>query len=249
MSSIRRFTAKFAVVTGAANGIGAETARRLHTEGCRLLLVDRDPAVVEVANDLDAGSLVLDIASPSAPDELASTVQHVGPLDVLVNNAGIGGSKPLLDTDEELLQRIVSINLLSVLRVTRALAPHFNKPARIVNVSSTLGMVGYPGTTAYAVAKAGIAQFTRQLAAEWGDRGISVNAVAPGVVETTMTDGHRANPIYLRNFIDPSPLGRAGQPSEIAAAIAFLASSDASFVNAEVLKCDGGWVEARSVRA
>lgn len=249
MSSIRRFTAKFAVVTGAANGIGAETARRLHAEGCRLLLVDRDPVVVEVAGSLDAGSLVLDIASPLAPDELADAVQHVGPLDVLVNNAGIGGSKPLLDTDDELLHRIVSINLLSVLRVTRALAPLFNKPARIVNVSSTLGMVGYPGTTAYAVAKAGIAQFTRQLAAEWGDRGISVNAVAPGVVETTMTAGHRANPIYLRNFIDPSPLGRAGQPSEVAAAIAFLASSDASFVNAEVLKCDGGWVEARSVRA
>lgn len=248
MSINERFKGQFAVITGGAAGIGAETARRLHIEGARLLLVDRDPGVEQLARELQAEFLVQDLSTEAAGEAIARAVGSRAPLDVLVNNAGIGGSRPLVDTDEALMQRLLTINLVAVLRVTRALAPHFNRPARIVNVSSTFGLIGYPGNTAYSVAKAGVAQFTRQLAAEWGDRGISVNAVAPGVVETAMTEAHRRNPAYVKNLIQTSPLRRAGQPAEVAAAIAFLASRDASYVNAEVLKCDGGWVEARSIR-
>jgi 3-oxoacyl-[acyl-carrier protein] reductase len=242
-----RFAGKVAIVTGAADGIGAATAARFAAEGASVLLADRNPGVGERAAAIGGVGFEMNVTAPGAGEALAkAALDAFGRIDILVNNAGIGGSKRLLDSDDALIDAFIDTNLKAVLRITRGVLPHLARPGgRIINVSSTLGLTGWPGTTAYAVAKAGVAQFTRQLAGEVGPEGILVNAVAPGVIETRMTEGHLRNPYYQRTIVEPTPLRRPGQPAEIAAAILFFASDDASFITGQVLAIDGGWLAAR----
>ncbi len=242
-----RFTGRVAIVTGAARGIGAATAARLAAEGAQVLLADQAPEVMAQAEALGGVGLRIDLAARGAGEVVVDTaLDAFGRLDILVNNAGIGGSKPLLESDDDLIDRFIDTNLKAVLRLTRAAIPHLARPGgRIVSVSSTFGIAGYPGTTAYAVAKAGIAQMTRQLAGELAPEGILVNAVAPGVIETAMTEGHLGNDYYRRAVLEPTPLRRAGTPEEVAAVIAFLASADAAYVAGQVIAVDGGWLAAR----
>lgn len=243
-----RFAGQAAIVTGAARGIGAATAARLAQEGAAVLLVDREEEVVARAASLGAAALRLDLTEPDAGDRVvAETRARFGRLDILVNNAGISGSRPLADCDDALLDRIIGTNLTAVLKMTRAALPHLTRPGgRIVNVASVFGIAGYPGSTPYAVAKAGVAQLTRQLAADLAPEGILVNAVAPGLIETAMTRDRLSHDADYRNAIlHPTPQRRAGQPEEVAAAIAFLASADASFISGEVIAVDGGWLTGR----
>ncbi|MDN3567162.1 SDR family NAD(P)-dependent oxidoreductase [Paeniroseomonas aquatica] len=247
MPDPNRFAGKAAIVTGAARGIGAATAARLAADGARVLLADLSPAVMATAAALGATGLTLDLNARGAGEALVqAALEAFGRLDILVNNAGIGGSKPLAESDDELIDRFIDTNLKSVLRVTRAAIPYLARPGgRVISVSSTFGIAGYPGTTAYAVAKAGVAQMTRQMAGELGPEGILVNAVAPGVIETAMTVGHLGSEYYRRAVLEPTPLRRAGQPEEVAAVIAFLASADAAYVSGQVIAVDGGWLAAR----
>jgi NAD(P)-dependent dehydrogenase (short-subunit alcohol dehydrogenase family) len=242
-----RFAGKVAIVTGAARGIGESIADRLTVDGAKVLLVDVIAEVEATARRLGQTALVKNVTDRDAGEAIAAAaLKAYGRIDILVNNAGIGGSKRLLDTDDALIDRFLDTNLASVLRVTRAIVPHLTRPGgRIINISSIFGLTGYPGTTAYAVAKAGVAQFTRQLAGELGPEGILVNAVAPGVIMTPMTQGRQQNALYQRLMVEGTPVERLGLPADIAGPVAFFASEDAAYVTGVVMPVDGGILAAR----
>ncbi|MFO1080237.1 MAG: SDR family oxidoreductase [Reyranellaceae bacterium] len=246
----RRFEARLAIVTGAARGIGAAIARRLLTEGAEVVGVDREPfGEAEFAFAGERWStLACDVTSRADAARLVERVKAFGrPLDFLVNNAGIGGARPLVETEEEDWQRFLDTNLTATYRLCRHMVPLLRRPGgRIVNISSVFGLCAFPGSVAYSVSKAGVAQLTRQIAAELAPQGILANAIAPGVIETPMTATRIANDSWYRKVMcEATPLGRVGQPSEIAGAVAFLCSEDSSFVVGQTLVVDGGWLESK----
>lgn len=236
--------ARTAVVTGAAGGIGRATVDLLLADGVSVLAVDRD---VSALAGSPARVLEADLAAADAPARIAEAARALGPLDLLVNCAGVGGSRRLAETDDALLDHIVGINLRAVLRLTRDLLGQIRAPGgAIINLASVYGEVGRVGTTAYAASKGAITQVTRQLAAELGPQGIRVNAVAPGCILTGLTrekiEGDRE---YVATMVGGTPLKRIGAPSEVAEVIRFLGSDAASFVTGQTVAVDGGWLTSR----
>lgn len=243
-----RFKDKTALVTGAARGIGAAIAARLAVEGAHVLAVDRLEFEAPVVKD-GAGRIVpihVDLAASRASAQLLAELEG-RPLDILVNNAGIGGSRPLWETSDEDWDRYLDVNLSAVFRLSRDLLPSMTRAgACIVNMSSIFGLVGRPGNLAYAVSKAGVAQMTAQLAADLGPRGIRVNAIAPGVIDTELTHQRINEDRWYQQFMcDAIALRRNGTPEDISGVAAFLCSEDARYMTGQVLVVDGGWLTAR----
>jgi NAD(P)-dependent dehydrogenase (short-subunit alcohol dehydrogenase family) len=247
MTDTTRFAEHGVLVTGAARGIGAATARRFAEEGARVLVTDVDlPAAQKTAAELPEQGLaaqafgcdVADRASVEAA--VAHAADAFGSLDVLVNNAAnCTPDAPLFeDEPDEVWARDLDVSLTGAYRCCRAALPHLEASGRgaVVNVGSVNAMQDF-GNHAYSAAKAGLGSLTRTLAGHAGARGVRVNLVVPGTVRTTAWEGREAELAELRELY---PLGRVGEPQDIAAAVAFLASRDASWITGTTLVVDGG---------
>jgi 2-hydroxycyclohexanecarboxyl-CoA dehydrogenase len=244
-----RLEGRIALVTGGASGIGAATARRLAAEGARVAVADIDAeGARDVAADVSGVGVAMDVADPAA---VRAGVQEaeaaLGPLEILVNNAGTDRFGYFVHTDEALWDFVLGVNLKGTLAATHAVLGGMQSRGRgaIVSVASEAGRVGSQGSAVYSAAKGGVIAFTRAIAREAARYGVRVNAVAPGPIETPLLDsapeqlgelGERLK----QGMIDATLLRRIGQPEEVAAAIAFLASDDASFITGQTVNVSGG---------
>jgi 3-oxoacyl-[acyl-carrier protein] reductase len=237
-----------ALVTGSSRGIGAATARALASDGWAVGVNysrDRDGAESVVASIEEAGgraiALGADVAAEAEPEAMLGTVaEELGPVLVLVNNAGVTADGLSVRLDDEAWNHVLEVNLTAAFRLTRAvLRPMMRERfGRVVNVSSVVGLRANPGQANYAAAKAGLIALTRTVAAEVARRGITVNAVAPGLIETELTREVTTN--GAEGLLASIPARRPGSPEEVAACIRFLASDEAAYVNGAVLPVDGG---------
>jgi meso-butanediol dehydrogenase/(S,S)-butanediol dehydrogenase/diacetyl reductase len=244
--TMQRFTGKVVVVTGAGSGIGEATARRFSQEGACVVLAGRTKASLEaVAADLpDDRTLVCktDVSDFDDVEKLiAKAVKKFGRLDVLVNNAGVAAMGTVVSGKMKDWEKIQAINVNGVFFGARAAMPHLiESRGCIVNVASVSGLGGDWGLAFYNASKGAVVNLTRAMAMDHGADGVRVNAVCPSLTITPMTSGISSNEATLSRFSDRIPLGRGAEPAEVAAAIAFLASDDASFISGVNLPVDGG---------
>jgi len=231
---------KVAIITGATSGIGLATARVLKREGWRLSLVGRKTEAIEEEFKEDL-IIKADISDPQVAEDIVKrTVEKFGRLDALINNAGQTLDKPLLRITSEDLENHFRTNLFSAFLLSKSALRYFKDGGVIVNVSSVVGIIGNSWQTAYSASKAGLIALTKSLAKEMGSKGIRVVAVAPGFIETPMTEGlpEQVKKKYLENI----PLRRFGKPEEVAEVIAFLVSDKASYISGQVIVVDGGLI-------
>ncbi|MGI4953600.1 MAG: 3-oxoacyl-[acyl-carrier-protein] reductase [Janthinobacterium lividum] len=239
-----RLDGKAALVTGASGGIGAAIARVLHAQGAVVALSGtRREALEALATDLGERAHVCpaDLRDPAAADALVAAAESAaGPLHVLVNNAGLTKDGLAMRMKDEDWNVVMDVDLAAPFRLARAAMRGMLKrrAGRIIGIGSVVGSTGNPGQANYAAAKAGLIGLSKALAQELGSRGITVNVVAPGFVETAMTDVLPAE--QKARLISGIPLGRMGRPEDIAAAVAWLASDEASWVTGTTIHVNGG---------
>lgn len=240
------FEGKTILVTGAASGIGAACVQRLAAEGAAVVAIDlQQPDVDTIAAGREqVWGVAVDVADRAQVlDVVAQAERKFGHLHGLVNSAGIRGIGTLLDCEPEDWRRVLSVNLDGTFHMCQAFARALRaaqRPGAIVNVSSTSGIAGTRNRVSYSSSKFGVAGLTRSMAIDLAALGIRVNAVAPGMTRTPLVADLFTGPGSAERIQAAQPLGRAGEPSEIAAAITFLLSDDASFIHGVVLPVDGG---------
>jgi 3-oxoacyl-[acyl-carrier protein] reductase len=232
-----------ALVTGASGGIGNAIARRLHAQGAAVVLAGRRREALDALRD-ELGERarveVGELADPQAAEQLVKVAEADGGLDILINNAGLTRDNLALRLKDEDWQTVLDVNLTAGFRLIRGALRGMMKRrfGRIVNITSIVGVTGNPGQANYAAAKAGLIGMTKALAAEVASRGITVNCVAPGFIETPMTDALET--AQRARLLERIPAGRLGTGADVAAAVAFLASEEAGYVTGHTLHVNGG---------
>jgi len=250
---MRGLSGKVAVITGAAGGIGAAICERLLHEGARVAATDIDSAgLASLADKLKGGNgslstHALDITDFEAVSACIEQIESdIGNIDILINNAGWDIAKPFVETEPDLWQKIIAINLMGPLHLHRAVLPRMmdRQSGRIVNIASDAARVGSSGESVYSACKGGIVSFTKTIAREQARNGIVANAVCPGPTDTPLLqsfvgEGEYGQRVYegLKRAI---PLKRLGQPEDMPGIVAFLASDDASFITGQVISVSGG---------
>ena len=237
------------IVTGGGSGIGAATVKRLITEGCNVVGVDLDATTVQkVIDESGAGkrgrAVGADVSDPAQMTALvADAVKHFGALDGVANIAGVRGVGSILDTDRKTWDLNIQVNLEGILNTCQAYCRYAKAQGRagaIVNISSQAGLEAVPNRLAYVATKHGVIGLTRSIAIEMAALGVRANAIAPGMIATPMTMPMFQDPANVAKIRKAHPIGREGQPEEIAAVIAFLMSDEASFITGAVIPVDGG---------
>jgi 3-oxoacyl-[acyl-carrier protein] reductase len=240
-------TSKIALVTGASRGIGASIALELARHNMLVIgtaTSEKGAKVIEEnfkVNQLKGGGLVLNVNDNKSIESLIKHIEDsYGDINILVNNAGITKDTLLMKMNDEAWDDVINTNLKSVFKLSQAVIRKMmkNRYGRIINISSVVGHTGNAGQTNYTAAKAGISGFTKSLAQEIGSRGITVNCVAPGFIDTDMTKSLPED--YKKQLLSKIPLGKLGCPNDIANAVAFLASDNASYITGETLHINGG---------
>jgi len=237
---------RIALVTGGSRGIGRAIADTLHAAGAGVVILDRDaeraPITAREIGD-DVCAMIADVRDPGQiAAALASVEETCGPIDILVNNAGVTKDSLLVRMSDEDWDTVLDVNLRGVFLLTRAVARGMMKRrwGRIINIASVVGLMGNPGQANYAASKAGLIGFTKAVARELASRNVLVNAIAPGFIDTDMTN--TLTEAQRTTLLDQIPLGRLGGPEDIARAVVFLASDHADYITGQVLVVDGGMV-------
>ena len=249
-ATLQHLKDKVAIVTGASRGIGKAAALALATQGAKLVVnyarsSEAAEATVREITEVGGEAIAIqaDVSQAEQVDNLIkNTLEKFGRIDVLVNNAGITKDTLLLRMKPEQWQAVIDLNLTGVFLCTKAVSKTMLKQrsGRIINIASVAGQMGNPGQANYSAAKAGVIGFTKTVAKELANRGVTVNAVAPGFITTDMTEDLQSDKI-----IDFIPLGRYGKPEEVAGAIRFLAADPAAaYITGQVFNVDGGMVMA-----
>jgi NAD(P)-dependent dehydrogenase (short-subunit alcohol dehydrogenase family) len=238
---------RVAIVTGASSGIGFGTAVKLVEQGMAVLGTGRDEArlaeLADAVGDSDKlTTLAVDLTADDGPSRIVdAAVEHLGRIDFLVNNAGVGSPKPLHETDDESLDYFLGLMLRAPFRLARDVIPHMRPGSAIINVTSTFAVVGGLRGGAYSAAKGGLTALTTHIACQYGATGIRCNAVAPGVTQTPMVAQRLEDERFRKINTEMTPHQRMGTVDDIASTVAFLCSDGGSFINGQTIVVDGGW--------
>jgi NAD(P)-dependent dehydrogenase (short-subunit alcohol dehydrogenase family) len=236
-----------AVVAGATGGIGFGCATKLAEMGMAVLATGRnEDKLAEFAQAIGAADRVatcaVDLTEDDAPKRIVDcAVDRWGHIDFLVNSAGVGSPKPLHETDDESLDYFLGLMLRAPFRLTREVLPHMGPGSAIINITSTYAVVGGLRGGAYSAAKGGLTALTTHIACQYGAQGIRCNAVAPGVIQTPMTEGRLQDARFRRINTEMTPHQRLGVVDDVASTVAFLCSPGGAFINGQTIVVDGGW--------
>ena len=240
-----------AIITGAGSGIGLCTARMLHDAGMAIVGVGRDPGKLaqleqDIADPSRLATLSVDVTDDDAPARIvALALERFGRIDFLINNAGAGSPKPLLETDDATLDAFLNLMLRAPFRLCREVIGHMGDGCGIVNVTSTYAVVGGRRGGAYSASKGGLDALTKHIACDYGPRGIRANCVAPGVTMTDMVRHRFDDEMFKRVNVETTPYPRLGEVEDVASTIAFLCSPGAAFINGQTIVVDGGWTSTK----